>query len=240
VLFLHGSVVDARRTWRKQIEELPARWPLCLPNRPGFAGSPPVPRGDFDVEAPLLAPYLGDGAHLVGHSYGAVMALMIAAMRPEAVWSLTVSEPGCLQIAQDHPAVREMREHGDRLYGNADAIPTREFLMLFREGVHSAHETPEELPDWLERGARLVQNERAPWDGEIPLEELAAATFPKLVISGGHSAAFEAVCDVLADRIGARREIVRGRDHTIPSTGAPYNELLEAFMREAPLPDPAR
>jgi hypothetical protein len=105
--------------------------------------------------------------------------------------------------------------------------------MLFREGVHSAHETPEELPDWLEHGARLVQNERAPWDGEIPLDELAAAAFPKLVISGGHSPAFEAVCDVLAERIGARREIVRGRDHTIPSTGEPYNQLLEEFMGEA-------
>jgi pimeloyl-ACP methyl ester carboxylesterase len=240
VLFVHGSVVDARRTWRKQIEALSARWQLCLPNRPGFAASPPIPRGDFDVEAPLIAPYLGEGSHLVGHSYGAVMALLIAAMRPEAVWSLTVSEPGCLQIAADHPEVREMMEHGDRLYGNADAIPTREFLTLFREGVHSAHETPEELPDWLERGARLVQNERPPWDGEIPLEALADAPFPKLVVSGGHSVAFEVVCDVLAERIGARREVIRGRDHTIPSTGAPYNAVLEAFMREAARPDPAR
>ena len=70
VLLVHGSVVDARRTWRKQIEGLAGEWSLCLPNRPGFAGSPPIPRGDFDIEAPLFTPFLGEGAHLVGHSYG--------------------------------------------------------------------------------------------------------------------------------------------------------------------------
>jgi hypothetical protein len=38
--------------------------------------------------------------------------------------------------------------------------------------------------------------------------ELAAASFPKLLISGGHSAGFEAICDDLAERIGAPRAVV--------------------------------
>lgn len=233
VLLVHGSVVDARRTWRKQIEGLSGEWSLCLPNRPGFAGSPRIPRGDFDIEAPLIAPFLGEGAHLVGHSYGAVMALVIAAERPEAVRSLTLSEPGCWEIAADHPEVARMMEFGNHLYGQAKDLPPREFLALFREGVHSANHTPEELPDWMEQGARLVMNERPPWGGSHDLETIAAASFPKLVISGGHMDAFEITCDVLAERIGARREIIRGRDHTIPSTGAPYNELVSGFLEEA-------
>ena len=233
VLLVHGSVVEAPRTWKRQIDELADRWTLIVPNRPGFGASPPIERGDFEVEAPLLAPLLDHGAHLVGHSYGGVLALLMAVERPKAVRSLTVSEPGCLQIATEHPEVRQMIEYGNRLYGEAGAMPSREFLTLFREGVHSTHITPEDLPDWMEQGARLVMNERPPWDGEVPLAELAAAPFPKLVISGGHSTPFEVVCDVLADRIGARRAIVRGRNHTIPSTGAPYNELLEGFLQEA-------
>ena len=56
---------------------------------------------------------------------------------------------------------------------------------MFREGVHSAHDTPEHLPDWLEHGARLVMSERPPWGGDHDLEAIAAAPFPKLVISGG-------------------------------------------------------
>lgn len=74
VVLVHGSVVDARRTWRHHLT-LAEHWELCLPNRPGFAGSPPLPRGDFEAEAPLIAELLGEGAHLVGHSYGAVIAL---------------------------------------------------------------------------------------------------------------------------------------------------------------------
>jgi hypothetical protein len=38
------------------------------------------------------------------------------------------------------------------------------------------------------------------------------------------------VCDVLAERLGAGREVIEGRGHTIPATGAPYNECLHAFL----------
>jgi pimeloyl-ACP methyl ester carboxylesterase len=231
VVLVHGSIVDARRTWRHQ-RELADAWSLCIPNRPGFAGSPPLARGDFEVEAPLMAELLGDGAHLVGHSYGAVIALLAAAGRPEAVRSLTVSEPGSLRVAAGDPAVDAMIAQGDELYRRRDEVTLPEFVQLFRSGVHSAHETPDELPDWLERGARLVMDERPPWEADVPLEALAAAPFPKLVISGDHSPAFDAVCDVLAERVGAERTVIRGRGHTIPSTGAPYNERLRAFLTD--------
>jgi len=41
------------------------------------------------------------------------------------------------------------------------------------------------------------------------------------------------VCDAVAEGMGARRALVAGRGHTIPLTGAPYNECLEAFLVEA-------
>lgn len=232
VLFVHGSIVGAQRTWRKQYV-LAERWSLTLPNRPGFGASPPLERNDFEVEAPIFAELLGSGSHLVGHSYGAVMALLIAAARPEAVRSLTVSEPGCFNLAAGHPDVDPVLEDGRRLYESGGAIGAPRFLRLFRQGVHSSHETPDELPDWLERGATLALRERPPWEAEIPLDQIAAAPFPKLVISGDHSPAFERLCDVIADGTGAERALVTGRGHTIPTTGEPYNALVEAFLRRA-------
>src|SRR4051794_13302033 len=232
VVLVHGSIVDARRTWRHQLP-LAERWTLCLPNRPGFAASPPLPRGDFEAEAPLIAELLEDGAHLVGHSYGAVIALLAAALRPEAVRSLVVSEPGTLNVAAGDPEVDATIAHGDELYRRARDLEPREFVTYFRAGVHSAHETPDTLPEWLERGARLTMNERPPWQADVPFDALAAAPFPKLVVSGGHSAAFEKVCDVVAGRIGAERATVTGRGHTIPGTGAPFNDLVERFLRLA-------
>jgi pimeloyl-ACP methyl ester carboxylesterase len=229
VVLVHGSVVDGGRTWRNQLE-LAERWSLVIPNRPGFGSSPPLPRGDFEVEAPMIAALLEDGAHLVGHSYGAVIALLAAAERPDAVLSLAVSEPGALALAAGDPEVDEVIAQGNELYSHRDEISPRDFVRLFRSGVHSARGTPEELPDWLDRGARHVMAERPPWEADIPLEALARATFPKLVISGGHSPVFEKVCDVLAETIGARRELITGRGHTIPGTGAAYNDRLEEFM----------
>ena len=51
VLLIHGSVVGPMRTWRHQLE-LGESWNLILPYRPGFGESPPLPRGDFESEAP--------------------------------------------------------------------------------------------------------------------------------------------------------------------------------------------
>jgi pimeloyl-ACP methyl ester carboxylesterase len=231
VLFVHGSVVGAERTWRQQLA-LAEHWSLSLPNRPGFGASPPLQRGDFEAEAPLFAELLGEGAHLVGHSYGGVIALYAAALRPDAVVSLTVSEPGCLRVAAGDPLVDTQIAHGELLYGRADTLEPLEFLTAFRGGVGSTHETPAQLSGELLVGARLLMRERPPWEAEPPLEDLAGARFPKLVLSGGHSPVFEAVCDAVATRLRAQRAVISGRRHTIPATGAAYNARLHAFLSE--------
>jgi pimeloyl-ACP methyl ester carboxylesterase len=232
VLFVHGDVVGPSSTWRKQ-RPLAERWRLIIPSRPGFGASPPLARNDFELEAPLFAELLGDGAHLVGHSYGAVIALLAAAQRPDAVRSLTVSEPGALRLAEGVPVVDEMIANGERLFTEGTALEDEAFLQLFRTGAGSAWDTPERLPDELARGVELLKAERPSWEAEVPVERLAAAPFPILVVSGGHSPAFEAVCDALAEAVSAERAVIAGRGHTIPSTGEPYNRRLEAFLAAA-------
>ncbi len=228
VVLVHGSVVGAARTWSHQLV-LAQRWELVLPNRPGFGDSLALARGDFAAEAPLMAELLGDGAHLVGHSYGAVIALYAAALRPDAVRSLTISEPGCMRVA----AVDAQIAAGELLYERGQELSPLDFLRAFRGGVGSTHETPAQLGEELLHGARLCMRERPPWEADPPLQALRSTSFPKLVISGGHSRVFEAVCDVLATRLAARRETIAGRGHTIPATGAPYNSLLDEFLSGA-------
>jgi pimeloyl-ACP methyl ester carboxylesterase len=232
VLFVHGSVVGARRTWRHQLA-LARHWSLRMPNRPGFGASAPLPRGDFEAEAPLIAEMLGEGSHLVGHSYGAVIALYAAALRPDAVRSLTVSEPGCLRVAAGDPLVDEQIANGVRLYEHAGGLEPLDFLRAFRGGVGSTHQTPDELTGELLDGVRMLMRERPPWEAEPPLKQLSGVAFPTLVLSGGHSAVFETVCDAIAHAVGAQRAVLGGRGHTIPATGAPYNNRLHAFLSAA-------
>jgi len=61
--------------------------------RPGFGRS--LTRGvdDMERDAVWIADLLGEGAHLIGHSFGGAEALLAAGRRPEAVRSLILVEP---------------------------------------------------------------------------------------------------------------------------------------------------
>ena len=63
------------------------------------------------------------------------------------------------------------------------------------------------------------------------MAELAAASFPKLVVSGGHSAGFDAMCDEVAERIGAARITIEGAGHEVQFTGPPINEAMLELWR---------
>src|SRR5262249_57974190 len=92
----------------------------------------------------------------------------------------------------------------------------REYLAFFLPLVGSAIQLPDPLPPSLEQGARAAIAERTPDQAEIPLDELAAAPFPKLVVSGLHNVAFDAVCDVLETRLSAERAVLPGAGHSLP------------------------
>lgn len=80
----------------------------------------------------------------------------------------------------------------------------------------------------------LVRRSRPAWDDKLPLDDLASAPFPKMVVSGGHHDGFEAICDELAGRIGASRAVVEGAGHEIQFTGPPLNEILLDLWRTTP------
>jgi pimeloyl-ACP methyl ester carboxylesterase len=233
---VHGSVTGGASTWRKQLP-LARRWTLLVVERPGFGDAPAPGRVDFAVDAPLVADVLGDGAHLVGQSYGGVVSLLAAALRPEAVRSLTVIEPPAFGVAVGNPAADEFVRRGKELWEDGPDDPAT-FLPLFLDLVGAPQ--PARLSPELERGARLLRTERGPWEAEIPLDALAAAPFPKLVVSGAHDPCFDAVCDVLEQRLGAERAVIPGAGHSVQRLGAPFNERLEGFLLAAEAQRPQR
>ncbi len=230
VVFVHGSVTDAALSWHKQ-RALAKRWTLVMPNRPGYGSSPIAGRVDFDVDAPLIAELLDEPAHLVGHSYGGIVAMGAAALRPHAVRSLTIVEPPAFGVARDEPLVAAYVAEMRALWSLGIDDPET-FLRRFAP-VLGFEVSPKPLAAPLAQGARLLLTERGPWEAAPPLAALAVTAFPKLVVSGGHHPAFERVCDAIAVATGARRECVAGAGHSIPRTGACFNALLEAFWLSA-------
>jgi pimeloyl-ACP methyl ester carboxylesterase len=233
VLLVHGSVVNGDTTWSAQ-RPLAERFELVVPNRRGFPPGPDVESVDYEDEAVWLEQFMAPGTHLVGHSYGGVIALLAAARRPERLRSLTVIEPPALAIVRGNPAVDAFASGAERLWEDGSHEPEA-FLRGFLTAVN-APVPPGTLSPALLQGARTLMVERYPWRAEIPLDELAATPFPKLVVSGGHSEAFDAVCDVLEQRLGAQRAVLPGAGHSVQRLGEPFNELLAAFVEQAEHP----
>ena len=67
--------------------------------------------------------------------------------------------------------------------------------------------------------------ERYPWEADPPLGDIAARLYEKLVVSGGWNPAFDAVCDVLEERLGASRAVLPGAGHS-PQAAPGFNERL--------------
>ena len=231
LLLVHGSVVGGRSTWAGQ-RGLAGRWELDVLERPGFWPGPPVERVDFEPDAQLVADRLGGGAHLVGHSYGGVICLLAAARRPEAIRSLTVIEPPAFDVARGDPAVDAFVAGGERWWREGPTGDPEAFLRGFLGFVGSSAALPSPLPPELEQGARTLIAERLPWEARIPLDELATAPFPTLVVSGDHHPAFDAVCDVLEQRLGAERLVLRGAGHAVQRAPG-FDDALEAFLLRA-------
>jgi len=230
VLLVHGSVVNGDATWAAQ-RPLAERFELVVPNRRGFPPGPDVASVDYEDEAVWFEQFLEPGTHLVGHSYGGVIALLAAARRPERLRSLTVIEPPALGIARGNPAADTFAAGAKRLWEDGSREPEA-FLRGFLTAVNAPIPAGELSPALLQ-GARTLMVERYPWLAEIPLDELAATPFPKLVVSGGHSEAFDAVCDVLQQRLSAQRAVLPGAGHSVQRLGEPFNELLAAFVEQA-------
>ncbi len=230
VVFVHGSVGNGPAAWAA-VEPLRDRFELVIPSRGGYPPNEPLPRIDFEEQAEELAPLLENGAHLVGHSYGGVISLLIAAGHPELVRSLTVSEPPAFDLARGNPQVERIVTELEAFLADGPHEPA-DYLRGFLPIVGSDVRLPDPLPPELEQGARAAMAERPPWEAEIPLVELAAAPFPNLVVSGAHSPAFDAVCDVLEERLGAERAVLPGAGHSLPRAPG-YAARLEAFLAQA-------
>ena len=231
IVFVHGSVMGGRPTWSGQ-RELGEQFRIEIIERPGFPPNPPVEYVDFEEHAILVAETVGEGAHLVGHSYGGVITLLAAASIPDSIHSLTVIEPPAMSVARGNPVADAFTQGGIEWWQTGPKDDPEAFLRGFLRYVGSDYVPPSPLPAQLEQGARTLIVERNPWEAEVDLDALAAAAFPKLVVTGAHLAAFDAVCDVLITRLDAERLALPGYGHTA-QRHPEFNERLIDFVLRA-------
>ena len=201
--------------WSEQRRVLSPRYRLIVPDRRGYGDSPAGEPDDLDVEVADILALLGDGAHLVGFSYGGLLALLAAARRPDLIRSLTVIEPPVFGVARGHIAVDRIAVALTALYDAVPRLTPEEFRAGFgRMWGGEVLALPKLTPEQRRATTRMM-NERNPAQVVVPTAQLAETRLPKFVISGGWAAAFEVLCDSLALQIGGERAIVPGAGHGV-------------------------
>ena len=181
MVLVHGTMTWGTACFEAQ-RPLARHYRLLVMDRRGFGESPDIARSDYEVDASDVVGLLGDGAHLVGHSYGGVVAMLAAGLRPQAVRSLTLIEPSAFRLATHEPTVAAALERMRKGVQNLpEDMSPEEYLRLSTEplGIDAPAPTPLTL-----RAARSAMRERPGWEAEVPVEPLARASWPKLVISG--------------------------------------------------------
>jgi pimeloyl-ACP methyl ester carboxylesterase len=226
-----------RETWSEQLQ-LANRYRLLIPDRRSYGDSPPGD-GDFERDAEDVAALLDD-SHVVGHSYGGVVALLAAARRPDAVRSLTVIEPPALGLVRGRPEVEEFIRRVD----SARTLATDGSDYAARFTTSFGFPAPSAPPEGRALDAATASwRERPPFEAVIPLDALAAAPFPKLVVRGAWDGApddarrigkpsFDTVCDLLVERLRAQSATIAGVAHAA-QRGEGFNEQLVAFWESA-------
>lgn len=202
--------------WAPTLAALPQDREMIVVDRPGFAGSEPVEYvGDIRVQAAALAPLLdakpGQKVLLVGQSYGAAIASLMAAARPKSLKGLVLLSG---YFGEYGPTAKWLVEWGSKLL----AFIPRDLKNAVRE-VSGQSSQLEHLHAALERITVPVHILHGTEDDFAPLET-AERLFKRI-----------------ADRKGMKANFVQvaGANHFL-NDGPPEEllALLEACLPVAP------
>lgn len=223
IVFLHGLPLDGS-VWRPQLEAFAG---ALAPDIPGCGSRQLEGEADLGELEPLVA-----GAHVVGHSFGAAVAVDLALRDPDAVRSLTLVNPLLLGRSSNVIAWStcvERAKAGD-LEGARQAwvgCPlfdgAREQARAIMAGYHGAHWT----------GAV-----RTAFRATDPVARLGTLTMPALVVTSTRDQpAFQAMAHEYRRALPHSRIEELDAGHMSPcERPQQFNEALRTFLGQVEAP----
>jgi len=244
LVLVHGSWID-HRNWDAIVPALSRRFRVVTYDRRGHSQSErPVGPGNVSEDVADLGGLIDDlglrPAHILGNSFGAVIALRLAAEQPSFFRSLLVHEPplfGLLDVRAREDflrsevplcAVVDLLEQGQMEAG----------ARLFYESVVRASTWEDRLPEvrqrWIFNAPTFLDEERDASSRRVDLGALSHFTRPTLLTLGDQSpAVFRFIVEMLAHALPhAQIRTVAGAGHG-PHVTHPteYVETVVSFIR---------
>ena len=218
--------------WRKLSEVLPPTVRITAPDLPGHGKSGAFPKGVdvHDAAFGCMLPFLSRPAHLLGHSFGATVALRMALAAPEQVLSLTLVEPVFFAAAADGPVKTAHRKREAACIGGTPDdmhAAAMGFNSLWGGGTPWEDLKPE-ARDAMARVMPFVRGtERSLWDdgaGMLAPGGLEALAMPVTLLRGSESLPIVAEIHkgLLARLPHGREQVIDGAGHMLVVTHADH------------------
>jgi pimeloyl-ACP methyl ester carboxylesterase len=234
VVLLHGSA-SSSALWRHTKGALQSRYRCIAPDLIGYGSSAAWPQqAAFGLGAELRAiePLLqccADTFHLVGHSYGGVLALHLALADPGRVQSLTLIEPvffAALKYAGDWSSYFEfcrVRDEFVAALARGDReVATRRFVDFWMGNDAWMGLPADTRANMLNVADKIVLDWQASFAADPGTARLAGLAVRTLLVRGSDSPRpVRLLVDALhAIMPGSARAVVEGANHLLPLTHA--------------------
>ncbi len=249
VVFVHGSTGDFRG-WLEHAALAADRYHTIAYSRRGhYPNAWPADYSDCTPEAhaadlAALIAALGYGpVHLVGHSYGALVSLVLAVRRPELVRTLVLGEPPLFPWLTATPAgeallaafLADVWERARRVCRQGELEAGMRIFIdgVIGEGAFDQCPAPVQA-DMMDNAAEMVVELETPPDtvfSTLSREDVRGVSVPTLLLSGELSPPlFRDVTDELARSLPrAERATIPGASHDLGDP-ATFTEPVLGFL----------
>lgn len=250
IVFIHGALIADSYSPMLLQPSLTARYRCITYHRRGYEGSTraaaPIQVEDHATDCASLLRHLNvPSAHVVGHSFGGVIALSLAMVAPQLVHTITLMEPA-LVLGVSGPGYRKAIAQSLARYRAGDTEGTVDEFLGARFGVQYREPLERVLPGGFAQAvanaaSALGVDMPAAADFEFGEAQARRITQPALIVLGANS-------DALWPRFGETHRLLGAWLRDVESYVLPdaahgmqlqnprdMAKILDAFLRNHPI-----